>query len=191
MIRRLSPKSSSSLHTDVKKLGGVVAVLVLVSALFIYLGGPDSEVPVDDSRSGRRSTGGISSASEVEPVSLPPAGRRTATAWVEAYATRTGHGRWESVLDELRPHSTPELVNSMAMNSGAPSFSEEDRKRTQDKVAEVRAVHVDDAAEQELVVVVIYHHKLSGRGKSAEIRTITLSLLQSERGWRVDEVLVP
>lgn len=191
MIRRLSLKSSPSLHRDVKKLGVVVAVLVLASALFLYLGGSDSEAPAADSPTRRSPSGVISSAAEVKPAILPPAARRTAVAWVETYATQTRLGRWESVLGELRPHSTLELVNSMALNSGAPSFTKEDRKRTQDKVATVKAVHVDDVAGQEMVVVVIYDHKPSGQGDSAEIRTITLSLLELERGWRVDEVLVP
>jgi Tfp pilus assembly protein PilW len=192
VIRRLSPKNSPSLHTDVKKLGGVVAVLVLASALFLYLGGPYSEVPPDDSLTRRSASAVISSAVEGKPVILPPAARRTASTWVETYATRTGHKRWESVLHELRPYSTVELLNSMALNSGAPSFTKEDRKRAQDKEATVEAVHVDDVAGQEMVVVVIYEYLRETReGDSSEIRTITLSLVESQRGWRVDEVLVP
>jgi hypothetical protein len=176
----------------VKKLGGVVAALVLASALFLYLGAPHSEVPADDSLTRRSPSAVISSATQEKPVILPPAARRTAATWVETYATRTGLRRWESVLDEIRPYSTVELVNSMALNSGAPSFTEEDRKRARDKVATVEAVHVGDVAGQEMVVVVIYDYLRETReGNSSEIRTITLLLVESQRGWRVDEVLVP
>lgn len=187
--RRLSAQSSSALHTSGSKLGLVLIGLAIVAISFAALSGPraaptDNAAPVE--------VHATRVASVRAPTQLPQAAERVARNWTEAYASSSYRDSMPDVLRELRPYSSGALLREMSNNSGAPALSNEQHRSKYRTKAEVVAVHPqDDTPDSRPLVLVYEQNTLTSKDGEQELRTITLGLAQTLRGWKVTEVLVP
>lgn len=190
MIRWLSPKSSPSLHANSTRLGAILVALTMVSIVIWFLS--SSSTP-NDNAGVPREPRGFNQEDELERAAstVTASNKRVSRLWVESFASN-GEETPTDLLRSLRPLSTRSLLRSLSVNSGTKSFSELHREQRSRSTTDVQAIHVDDSAEDELVVVVVYEQATLARAnKASELRTITLGLKQVGSRWLVDEVLVP
>lgn len=193
-VTRLSEKSSSPFPREFKKPVLLVATMALLGGALIFLNGPTAADGPRGAGAPQKARVQSSPKAERSPKSrpLPPAAKRVAASWIETYASSSAFHLSGRMLEEIRRYSIPRLIREMSSNSGAPAFVQRRKHLKRKPVAEVKAVHLQDGSIAGPSVVVIYERRtLTGHGRSSELRTSTLGLKRTQRGWKVSEVLVP
>ena len=184
----------SRLQARDRNLGIILLVLGAASALLLLLGslwGPARPVRHVGPTSAQAHQQ-VSHAPVPRARGLPTAARRVAASWTTAFVAGDYRDRERDSVSELAPYSTRRLLREMSANSSAVSFTRAQRRARWRSVVDVQATQVQEESTVNRAVMVIYRETITTeQSRKSSIRTTTVALQRTPRGWRVGEVLVP
>lgn len=118
---------------------------------------------------------------------IPADGRRVATRWAEAYFTTPSPDSAAARRRRFEPFSSDRLIAEIQLDSGALGLR---AKRTASE-AEVVALQQQDGTPGHALVAIVERTTTEDKRRSTELVTVTLELVEQDRAWVVDKVLVP